>query len=95
MAVSTVNPNPTTGFHLNTAPAGFDPRREFPDGFLNFLAPLHKRFTPWQQELIAKRRQRSTPHTRDSSPIICRAPTPPSRTGASSFPSGAATSATR
>ena len=57
MAVSTVNPNPTTGFHLNTAPAGFDPRREFPDGFLNFLAPLHKRFTPWQQELITKRRQ--------------------------------------
>jgi malate synthase len=56
MAVSTVNP-PLTGFHLNTAPAGFDPRRDLPEGFLNFLAPLHKRFTPWQQELVAKRKQ--------------------------------------
>ncbi len=56
MAVSTVNP-PLTGFHLNTAPPGFDPRRELPEGFLNFLAPLHKRFTPWQQELVAKRKR--------------------------------------
>ena len=56
MAVSTVNP-PLTGFHLNTTPAGFDLRRELPGGFLNFLAPLHKRFTPWQQELVAKRKR--------------------------------------
>jgi len=57
MAVSIANPTSNAGFHLNTAPAGFDPRREFPEGFLNFLAPLHKRFTPWQQELIAERRE--------------------------------------
>jgi len=57
MAVSTVNPSPLAGFHLNNAPAGFDPAREFPEGFLNFLAPLHKRFTPWQQVLISKRKQ--------------------------------------
>ena len=57
MAVSTVNPMPSTGFRLNTAPAGFDPARELPDGFMKFLAPLHERFTPWQQELVAKRKQ--------------------------------------
>lgn len=56
MAVSTVNPAPV-GFRLNTAPAGFDPQRELPRGFLEFLAPLHKRFTPWQQELVARRKQ--------------------------------------
>jgi malate synthase len=57
MAVSTANPTPSTGFHLNSAPAGFDPRREFPEGFLNFLAPLHRRFTPWQQRLISERKE--------------------------------------
>ena len=57
MAVSTVNPMPSIGFRLNNAPAGFDPTRELPDGFMNFLAPLHERFTPWQQELVAKRKQ--------------------------------------
>lgn len=57
MAVSSVNPIPSTGFRLNTTPAGFDPTRELPEGFLNFLAPLHKRFTPWQQELVASRKR--------------------------------------
>jgi malate synthase len=55
MAV-TANVIPSSiGFHLNTAPSGFE--RDLPDGFLEFLAPLHKRFTPRQQELIAKRKR--------------------------------------
>src|SRR5205823_5528088 len=29
--------------------------RDLPQGFLDFLAPLHGRFTPWQQELIERR----------------------------------------
>ena len=56
MAVSTVNPAPV-GFRLNSTPAGFDATRELPEGFLDFLAPLHKRFTPWQQELVAMRKE--------------------------------------
>src|SRR5512146_3047053 len=56
MAVSTVNFN-SIGFRLNAAPAGFDPAHELPEGFMEFLAPLHERFTPWQQELGAKRKQ--------------------------------------
>jgi malate synthase len=57
MAVSTVDPLPITGFRINAAPAGFDPKQELPEGFLDFLAPLHKRFTPWQQQLVARRKE--------------------------------------
>jgi malate synthase len=54
MAV-TANVIPSVGFHLNSALPGFE--RDLPDGFLEFLAPLHKRFTPWQQELVIKRKK--------------------------------------
>src|SRR5258705_43671 len=37
----------------NLAPADF--RAALPDGFLDFLLPLHREFTPRQQELVAKR----------------------------------------
>src|SRR4051794_58695 len=53
--IANVIPSSSVGFHLNTAPAGFE--RDLPDGFLEFLAPLHKRFTPRQQELIGKRKR--------------------------------------
>jgi malate synthase len=48
---------PGIGFKLNTPPANFHLRRDFPPGFLEFLEPLHRRFTPWQQELIANRKR--------------------------------------
>src|SRR3954447_1075907 len=41
------------GFAIQTAPANAD----IPSGFAEFYAPLHSRFTPWQQELIAKRKE--------------------------------------
>src|SRR3954467_15389428 len=53
--IANVIPSSSVGFHLNTAPSGFE--RYLPDGFLEFLAPLHKRFTPRQQELIGKRKR--------------------------------------
>ena len=40
---------------MNFAPANLNPEKDLPKGFLDFLLPLHKRFTPWQQTLIAKR----------------------------------------
>jgi malate synthase len=40
---------------MNYAPANLNPEKDLPTGFLEFLLPLHKQFTPWQQELIAKR----------------------------------------
>ena len=40
---------------MNTAPADFDPARDFPKGFWEFLLPLHEKYTPRQQQLIAKR----------------------------------------
>ena len=40
----------------NAAPSGFDPARELPAGFIEFLLPLHRAFTPRQRDLIARRR---------------------------------------
>jgi malate synthase len=46
----------TRGFHLNCPPRSFNSSAQFPAGFLEFLKPLHQRFTPWQQQLIARRK---------------------------------------
>jgi malate synthase len=40
---------------MNYAPANLNPEKDLPKGFLDFLLPLHQRFTPWQQKLIGKR----------------------------------------
>jgi len=45
------------GFAINSAPTTFDIRRDLPAGFLEFFLPLHERFTPRQQEFIAKRKR--------------------------------------
>ena len=43
------------GFQINTAPVGFDAQRDLPTGFLEFLEPLHRQFTPRQQQIIKNR----------------------------------------
>ena len=40
---------------MNAAPAGFDPARDLPKGFIEFLLPLHRAFTPRQRDLIGRR----------------------------------------
>jgi len=40
---------------MNYAPANLNPEKDLPKGFLEFLIPLHKQFTPWQKTFIAKR----------------------------------------
>ena len=45
----------TTSQHMNYAPADLNPHKDLPKGFFDFLLPLHKQFTPWQQKLVAKR----------------------------------------
>jgi malate synthase len=42
---------------VNTAPPDFDPARDLPSGFMEFLAPLHAELTHRQQALIARRHQ--------------------------------------
>ena len=42
---------------VNTTPPNFDPARDLPVGFMEFLVPLHEALTPRQQTLIAKRHQ--------------------------------------
>jgi malate synthase len=51
------NTGMVTGFQLNRPPALFFPERDLPSGFLEFLAPLHRRFTCWQQALVAERQR--------------------------------------
>ncbi|HEV2732137.1 MAG TPA: hypothetical protein VGV15_19075, partial [Terriglobales bacterium] len=45
------------GFHLNQPPSGFSSERDLSPGFLELLAPLHRRFSPWQESLIAERKR--------------------------------------
>src|SRR5690349_2921217 len=40
---------------LNSAPKDFDPERDLPEGFLDFLAPLHAALTLRQRALLARR----------------------------------------
>ena len=40
---------------MNYAPSNLNPRTDLPAGFYDFLLPLHKKFTPWQQRLVAQR----------------------------------------
>src|SRR6266536_2768038 len=59
----------TQRFVMNCPPAGADVAAELPQGFLEFLRPLHERSSPWQQELLSKRKALLTaahqghPHT--------------------------------
>jgi malate synthase len=52
MAVHTDNATPQS---MNYAPPDLNPQKDLPRGFFDFLLPLHKHFTPWQQKLVAKR----------------------------------------
>ncbi len=45
------------GFQVNRPPVTFDPALELPEGFLDFLTPLHRRFAPGQRALLEERRQ--------------------------------------
>jgi malate synthase len=40
---------------MNYAPADLHPRKDLPEGFFDFLVPLHKQFTVRQQQLVARR----------------------------------------
>jgi malate synthase len=42
---------------MNYAPADLNPEKDLPKRFMEFLLPLHKQFTPRQQQLAAKRAQ--------------------------------------
>ncbi|MGC1449863.1 MAG: hypothetical protein WA830_07495 [Candidatus Sulfotelmatobacter sp.] len=54
----TANATPETRVLVNPVsgtPSGFDPAGDLPAGFMEFFLPLHRRFTPRQQELVLKR----------------------------------------
>src|SRR5258708_37460612 len=63
MASATTKPNPSLEpmpfsnriVPVNSAPADFDPARDLPEGFLEFLGPLHAALTLRQRALIHRR----------------------------------------
>jgi len=44
--------------HYNNAPADLDPSINLPQGFMDFVLPLHKKLTSRQQEFISRRAER-------------------------------------
>src|SRR6266481_3611237 len=54
--------------HYNNAPADFDPSIDLPQGFMDFVLPLHKRLTPRQQEFISRRAERLAASNAGSEP---------------------------
>src|SRR5260370_18134111 len=62
MAAATTKPSPALAplpfsnriVAVNSAPPEFDPARDLPAGFLEFLAPLHAALTLRQRALIAR-----------------------------------------
>jgi malate synthase len=63
MATATTRPNPALApllfsnhiVPVNSAPPDFDPARDLPEGFLEFLAPLHAALALRQRALVARR----------------------------------------
>ena len=43
---------------MNCPPEGFDAAADLPAGFMEFLKPLHERFSPWREELVRQRAKR-------------------------------------
>ncbi len=57
MAISLADASAARGFRVNYPPAGLSSEHDLAPGFTKFLAPLHERFAPRQQSLIAERRK--------------------------------------
>jgi malate synthase len=69
-----------TGFEVNASPADFHPQRDLPEGFLDFLTPLHHKFSPMRTELVAERREALEASHAGSKPVH-RYPGPAVRNG--------------
>jgi hypothetical protein len=54
---------------VNTAPSEFDPERDLPQGFMEFLLPLHRELTPGQQAFITRRSKALESSQRGRKPV--------------------------
>ena len=84
------------GFQVNRPPVTFEPAHDLPEGFLDFLTPLHHRFAPLQRALIEERRQilAEAAAGREADAPVSRE-TPSGADGGLNCRNGARTSATR
>jgi hypothetical protein len=103
MATATTRPNPALAplpfsnriVPVNSAPADFNAGSDLPEGFLEFLAPLHAALTLRQRALWRGAIMPWRKRMRASFPITCRLPWLPRIPGALSFQPGARISETR
>jgi len=56
MATIPVSEHVQTGFRLNVPPSSFRRQRGLPEGFLEFVSPLHREFSPRRNTLADERR---------------------------------------
>lgn len=85
----------TTLRRFNTAPSDFDPERDLPKGFMDFLLPLHRELTPRQQEFIRRRAEVLTASHQGRKPDYLAPSEATAEIGRFSFPPGAPINATR
>ena len=84
------------GFQVNRPPVTFDPALDLPAGFLEFLAPLHRRFAPWTDGRFSRSAGRFwRKPNRERSRRTASLETPSGGDGELSCRNGARTSATR
>ena len=55
MATSSIVGAEIRGFQVNTVPADFSSNRDLPEGFVDFLRPLHQKFVARRNELVEDR----------------------------------------
>src|ERR1051326_5358672 len=67
---------------MNSAPPRFDPARDLPPGFVEFVTPLDREFTPRQERLVARRRERLAAAHRGELPDYLPAAAAPPGSGA-------------
>src|SRR5436190_22866270 len=78
--MATAFPETLMGFRVSTPPTDFHPENDLPEGFLEFLAPLHRKFSPGRSELIEDRRL-ALDDSRAGSKPVHRYPGPAVRNG--------------
>src|SRR6266545_1226601 len=67
-SIATEKPVQETTWRFNEAPADFNPQRDLPKGFMDFVVPLHRELTPRQQSFITKRAEVLTVSHRGEKP---------------------------
>ena len=95
MATLSVQQRSPGGLSGEPSPAEFDPEQDLPQGFLEFLAPLHQSICAVAANLLEDRKQVLAQSHQGDKPVHRFPGTRCAGAGGSSCPNGARTSAIR